>query len=47
MTYALGNASKAKLIGVHPIIRSVVLRAIVISAQDFTVYEGADDRAPA
>jgi peptidoglycan L-alanyl-D-glutamate endopeptidase CwlK len=40
MTYALGTASKAKLAGVHPIIRGVVLRAIQISAQDFTVYEG-------
>jgi peptidoglycan L-alanyl-D-glutamate endopeptidase CwlK len=40
MTYSLGTASKAKLVGVHPIIRGVVLRAIEISSQDFTVYEG-------
>jgi peptidoglycan L-alanyl-D-glutamate endopeptidase CwlK len=40
MTFALGTASKAKLVGVHPIIRGVVLRAIEISEQDFTVYEG-------
>lgn len=40
MAYALGEKSKANLIGVHPIIRNVVMAAISISAQDFTVFEG-------
>jgi peptidoglycan L-alanyl-D-glutamate endopeptidase CwlK len=39
MTFALGSASKTHLIGVHPILRGVVLRAIEISEQDFGVYE--------
>jgi peptidoglycan L-alanyl-D-glutamate endopeptidase CwlK len=40
MTFSLGNTSKTNLIGVHPILRGVVLRAIEISDQDFGVYEG-------
>jgi peptidoglycan L-alanyl-D-glutamate endopeptidase CwlK len=40
MTYRLGDASKEKLVGVHPIIRGVVLRAIALTEQDFGVFEG-------
>lgn len=40
MAYALGAKSRAKLVGVHPIIVKVVERAISISEQDFGVYEG-------
>lgn len=40
MAYALGKRSKETLVGVHPIIRGVVLRAIEITTQDFSVYEG-------
>jgi peptidoglycan L-alanyl-D-glutamate endopeptidase CwlK len=40
MAFALGNASKQKLVGVHPIIARVVERAIQISEQDFGVFEG-------
>ena len=38
--YALGTQSKNNLIGVHPILRGVVQRAIEITAQDFGVFEG-------
>lgn len=40
MTYSLGSKSNAALVGVHPIIVSVVRAAIAITAQDFTVFEG-------
>lgn len=40
MPYVLGDKSKTNLSGVHPIIRGVVLAAIGISEQDFTVFEG-------
>ncbi|CDO34033.1 M15 family metallopeptidase [Novosphingobium sp. KN65.2] len=40
MTYSLGQRSLARLEGVHPLLVSVVHRAIAITAQDFTVQEG-------
>lgn len=40
MPYALGSGSRAKLSGVHPDLARVVIRAIELSAQDFTVTEG-------
>ncbi|WP_088183567.1 endolysin [Sphingobium sp. Z007] len=40
MTYSLGAKSNAALVGVHPIIVSVVRAAISITEQDFTVFEG-------
>lgn len=40
MTYTLGSKSNAALIGVHPIIVSVVRSAIELSEQDFAVFEG-------
>jgi peptidoglycan L-alanyl-D-glutamate endopeptidase CwlK len=36
----LGAKSKANLVGVHPLLVRLVERAIEITAQDFTVYEG-------
>ncbi|VWX54944.1 hypothetical protein [Novosphingobium sp. 9U] len=39
-TYALGQRSLARLDGVHPVLITVGKRAIVISTQDFGVYEG-------
>ena len=38
--YVLGNASKAKLVGVHPKLAQVVERAIELTQQDFSVHEG-------
>lgn len=38
--FELGTKSKNNLIGVHPIIRGVVLQAITLTTQDFGVYEG-------
>lgn len=40
MTYALGAKSLARLEGVHPDMKRVVLKAIGYSVQDFTVQEG-------
>ena len=40
MTYSLGQRSLARLDGVHPLLVSVVQRAIAVTAQDFTVQEG-------
>lgn len=40
MPYALGAASRSRLAGVHPDLVRVVVRAIGIAAQDFTVFEG-------
>lgn len=49
MTYYLGKSSKRELIGVHPKMVSVVEKAITITEQDFTVFDGmrtaADQRA--
>ncbi len=45
MAYTLGAISRARLIGVHPDLVRVVLRAIEITPQDFTVFEGV--RTPA
>ena len=38
--YKLSNKSKERLIGVHPDLVAVVNRAIEITQQDFTVFEG-------
>ncbi len=40
MTFKLGPTSIEKLRGVHPLLVAVVVRAIRLSAVDFTVYEG-------
>jgi len=40
MTYTLGAKSLANLAGVHPVLVAVVKRAIQLTEQDFTVYEG-------
>ncbi|MBS7814768.1 M15 family peptidase [Wohlfahrtiimonas chitiniclastica] len=40
MTFKLSNKSKSKLIGVHPDLVAVVNRAIELTTQDFTVFEG-------
>ncbi len=40
MPYALGQRSLVRLEGVHPLLASVVHRAIAITAQDFAVQEG-------
>lgn len=40
MTYSLGAQSRANLIGVHPDLARVVVRAIGISKIDFKVIEG-------
>ena len=40
MPYALGQRSLAQLEGVHPLLASVVHRAIKLTTQDFTVQEG-------
>lgn len=45
MTYVLGAGSRAKLDRVHPDIVRVVRRAITITAQDFTVFEGLRSQA--
>lgn len=45
MTYVLGSASKKKLESVHPNLVKVVKRAIELTKQDFTVYEGVRDKA--
>lgn len=45
MTFALGQASLAHLVGVHPDLVRVVQAAIAISAVDFMVIEGV--RSPA
>lgn len=39
-TFALGKASLARLSSVHPDLVRVVKRAIAITEQDFTVFEG-------
>jgi peptidoglycan L-alanyl-D-glutamate endopeptidase CwlK len=41
MSYKLGTASLAELSGVHPDVVRVVKRAIELTAQDFTVFDGA------
>jgi len=41
MTFALGPKSRERLKGVDPQLAAVVMRAIEISAVDFTVIEGA------
>lgn len=40
MAYALGAGSRQNLVGVHPQLVAVVHRAIALTEQDFTVYEG-------
>lgn len=45
MTYALGQRSLAQLAGVHPLLVSVVHRAIAITEQDFAVQEGLRSEA--
>lgn len=40
MTYILGSTSLKRLEGVHPRLVQVVKRAIQITSQDFSVYEG-------
>lgn len=40
MPYSLGQRSLAQLEGVHPLLVSVVHRAIAVTKQDFTVQEG-------
>lgn len=40
MTFSLGAKSLNNLNGVHPILAGVVRRAIQLSTQDFTVFEG-------
>lgn len=40
MTFHLGSKSTERLKGVHPKLADVVERAIEISGQDFTVFEG-------
>ena len=40
MTYSLGAKSRAELQGVHPDLVRVVERAIRITEQDFTVFDG-------
>ena len=40
MTYTLGTRSRAELEGVHPDLVRVVERAIEITEQDFTVFDG-------
>ncbi|OYQ90435.1 hypothetical protein B9T10_03695 [Wohlfahrtiimonas chitiniclastica] len=40
MNFKLSNKSKSKLIGVHPDLVAVVNRAIELTTQDFTVFEG-------
>ncbi len=44
MTFVLGSASIAHLQGVHPSLVKCVLRAIELTTQDFTVYEGLRTR---
>lgn len=38
--FQLGQKSKSNLVGVHPLLRAVVMRAIEVTQQDFTVFEG-------
>lgn len=45
MSFRLGSASQARLVGVQPDLVRVVQRAIQISTQDFSVLEGV--RTPA
>lgn len=40
MGYRLGISSQKQMVGVHPGLVAVANRAIVITTQDFTVYEG-------
>ena len=40
MPFSLGASSRAHLAGVHPALAGVVGRAILLTAQDFTVMEG-------
>lgn len=40
MTFVLGETSRARLVGVHPLLVSVVTRAIQITRVDFKVIEG-------
>lgn len=40
MSYRLGAASEANLVGVHPLIVATVRRAILITEIDFAVHDG-------
>ena len=41
--YKLGTNSKSNLLGIHPVLAFVVMEAIKITKQDFTVFEGLRD----
>lgn len=45
MAYSFGNASKARLLNLHPALVKVLNRAIVVSTIDFTIIEGVRSRA--
>jgi peptidoglycan L-alanyl-D-glutamate endopeptidase CwlK len=48
MKFVLGTRSRAELQGVHPDLVAVVFRAIELTTQDFTVFDGfrtAEDQA--
>jgi len=40
MPFALGSQSRAELVGVHPQLTKVVLRALELTTQDFSVHDG-------
>ena len=40
MAFILGDKSQRELVGVHPILVDVTERAIELTRQDFTVYDG-------
>jgi peptidoglycan L-alanyl-D-glutamate endopeptidase CwlK len=40
MPFFLGAKSRAELVGVHPTLQRVVLRALELSPQDFSVHDG-------
>ena len=44
MTFSLGQKSRDQLKGVHPKLVQIVERAIALTTQDFTVYEGLRTR---
>lgn len=45
MGFSFGDTSRKNLVGVHPKLVAVTERAIAISTQDFTVYEGLRTRS--
>ena len=40
MTFTLSAASRATLVGVHPALAAVAVRALALSSQDFAVHDG-------